>query len=110
VFDADVGSMDYGGEFNFVATYPITERLGLGLKYANFNRDAAAPVNFQDTEKVMAWVGKQKHFRTLDVSYNKLLESPESEIEKVNQFLGGELDTTAMLAKIDPKLYRQRKD
>ncbi len=60
-------------------------------------------------EKVIAWVKKQKHLRYIEVSYNDLLEDPEQEIEKVNQFLGGHLDTAAMLAMIDPKLYRQRK-
>ncbi len=58
---------------------------------------------------MIAWVKKQKHLRYIEVSYNDLLEDPEQEIEKVNQFLGGHLDTAAMLAMIDPKLYRQRK-
>lgn len=60
-------------------------------------------------DKVMAWVKKQKYLRYIEVSYNDLLDEPEEEIEKVNQFLGGHLDTAAMLAMIDPKLYRQRK-
>lgn len=60
-------------------------------------------------DKVMVWVKKQKYLRFIEVSYNDLLEEPEKEIEKVNQFLGGHLDTAAMLAMIDPKLYRQRK-
>ena len=59
-------------------------------------------------DSVMKSVEKQKHFHFVDVSYNQLLTSPEEEIEKVNQFLGGALDTAAMLAMIDPKLYRQR--
>ena len=57
---------------------------------------------------VMDWVSKQENFRFVEVSYNKILESPEEEITRVNQFLGGDLDADAMLAKIDPKLYRQR--
>lgn len=61
-------------------------------------------------EQVMVWIRKQKNFRFVEVSYNHLLEEPEAEIAKVNQFLGGNLDTEAMLAKIDPKLYRQRQE
>ena len=61
-------------------------------------------------EKVMLWVEKQKHLRSVNVSYNQLLTTPEEEIEKVNRFLGGGLDTTAMLVMIDPKLYRQRSE
>ncbi|MFN2145758.1 MAG: sulfotransferase [Anaerolineales bacterium] len=59
--------------------------------------------------QVMDWVRQQKNIRFVEVSYNDLLTSPEEEIEKVNQFLGGQLDTDAMLNKIDPGLYRQRK-
>lgn len=59
--------------------------------------------------QVMDWVRQQKNIRFLEVSYNEMLVSPEEEIGRVNRFLGGELDTDAMLAKIDPGLYRQRK-
>ena len=59
-------------------------------------------------DETMAWIKNQKNIRYLEVSYNQLLESPEEQLEQVNRFLGGELDTAAMLAKIDPKLYRQR--
>ena len=55
-FNADTGGLDYGGEFNFVASYPVTKRLTVSAKYANFNRDGMAPAAFQDTEKVMAWI------------------------------------------------------
>ena len=58
--------------------------------------------------EVLEWIGQQKNIRSLEISYNQLLVEPEAQIEKLNQFLGGELDITAMLAKIDPKLYRQR--
>ena len=60
-------------------------------------------------DQVMEWIAEQKNFRYLEVSYNELLEAPEKEVARVNQFLGGKLDEAAMLAKIDPQLYRQRK-
>lgn len=59
--------------------------------------------------QVMDWVQQQKNVRYVEVSYNDLLSSPEGEVEKINTFLGGTLDTAAMLEKIDPDLYRQRK-
>ena len=58
---------------------------------------------------VFDWIQKQKNIRFVEVSYNYLLDSPKVEISKVNQFLGGNLDEDAMLSKIDPDLYRQRK-
>ena len=60
-------------------------------------------------DQVMEWIAEQKNLRYLEVSYNELLEAPEKEVASVNQFLGGKLDEAAMLAKIDPQLYRQRK-
>lgn len=60
-------------------------------------------------KQVMDWVHQQKNIRYVEISYNDLLTTPEDEIEKVNQFLGGKLATEAMLARIDPGLYRQRK-
>jgi broad-specificity NMP kinase len=58
--------------------------------------------------EVLEWISQQKNIRSLEISYNQLLTKPEEQVEQINHFLGGELDTAAMLAKIDPKLYRQR--
>ncbi len=55
-FSPDSGSGDLGGEIDLIATYPITKQLTIAAKYANFNRDAAAPATLQDTERVMAWI------------------------------------------------------
>ena len=55
-FSPDTGSGQLAGELDLIATYPITKRLSVAAKYANFNRDAAAPVMLQDTERVMAWI------------------------------------------------------
>ncbi|MEJ2759611.1 MAG: sulfotransferase [Anaerolineales bacterium] len=58
--------------------------------------------------KVMIWVEAQNNFRVVEVSYNELLTDPEDACKKVAAFLGNDLDIDAMIAKIDPKLYRQR--
>lgn len=58
--------------------------------------------------EVMEWVRQQKNIRFIEINYNLMMEKPDMQIERINQFLGGELDTQAMIAKIDPKLYRQR--
>ena len=55
-FDADTGQMDYGKELDLVTTVALSKNLTFGIKYANFNRDASAPVAFQDTEKLMGWL------------------------------------------------------
>ena len=59
--------------------------------------------------QVLDWLSKQPNFSTYYVDYNRLLSEPGPEVHQINQFLGGNLDETLMLAAIDPKLYRQRK-
>lgn len=59
-------------------------------------------------DDVLEWIGQQKNIRSLEINYNQLLIDPRAQVEQLNRFLGGELDTDAMLEKIDPKLYRQR--
>ena len=83
----------------------MLERRGEDNKISD---DEMADLFSKHFEKVMNWVKKQKHIRYVEISYNNLLENPQQELSKVNEFLGGTLDTEAMQAKIDPKLYRQR--
>jgi hypothetical protein len=59
--------------------------------------------------QVIGWAKKQKNVRMIEVEYNAALKNAAPIIKKVNNFLGGELDTEAMSAVVDPKLYRQRK-
>ena len=59
--------------------------------------------------KVDKWVRDHSNFRLLYVNYNELLANPKPEIEAIDSFLGGRMNTDAMLAVVDPTLYRQRK-
>jgi hypothetical protein len=63
----------------------------------------------QQIGKVRAHLEAQPNFRYLDVSYNEMLAEPEPRVAALNDFLGGGLDTAAMLAVVDPQLYRQRR-
>ena len=47
---------------------------------------------------------------TLYITYHDTVKSPDSVADKLNAFLGKDLDTSAMSAAVDPALYRQRKD
>lgn len=37
--DSDVGSIDYGTELNLIAKYPVADKVGLLVKYANYSAD-----------------------------------------------------------------------
>ncbi len=58
---------------------------------------------------VRTWLKQQRHMRTLEMDYNRLLAEPEAEVVRLVAFLGGRVKAEAMLPVIDPELYRQRK-
>jgi len=62
----------------------------------------------RDLQRIGEWLAAQPNFRVLYVSYNQVLAHPPSAVAEVNQFLGSGLDTQAMIAVVDPALYRQR--
>ena len=54
------------------------------------------------------WHANQPHMKLIDVDYNALLADPRTAAETINGFLGGGLDVEAMVAVVDPSLYRNR--
>jgi hypothetical protein len=46
----------------------------------------------------------------ITVRYNKVIENPRKEIERINEFLGGFLDVDSAVKAVDPSLYRNRKE
>ena len=54
------------------------------------------------------WLPSQTHLKLINVSYNELLSRPESVIAQINRHFGESIDQSAMLATIDPGLYRHR--
>ncbi len=60
-------------------------------------------------KQVDEWLKSQLNFRVLYVHYSDILAAPQPHINELNRFLGGNLDTAAMVAAVDPGLYRNRK-
>ena len=58
--------------------------------------------------KIQRWLDEQPNVQVHQVSYNSLMNDPPPAVAAIRAFLGGELDGDAMLASIDPSLYRQR--
>jgi hypothetical protein len=59
-------------------------------------------------EQVEAWLAEQPNIDVLYVHYGDVLANPLDQALRINQFLGGDLDVEAMVAAVDPRLYRQR--
>lgn len=58
---------------------------------------------------VEAFIERQPNMDCLYISYNDVLENPAAKVEEINAFLGGAMNTTAMLAVVDHALHRQRR-
>ena len=57
---------------------------------------------------VEEWLASRPNVRTLYVHYSDMLGNPQPQIERVNAFLGGKLNTARMAEVVDPQLYRNR--
>ena len=71
--------------------------------------DKMAEMFGKHLKDIEAFIAAQPHFDCLYISYNEVLENPAENIERVNQFLGGRLDTQAMQGVVDSALHRQRR-
>lgn len=60
--------------------------------------------------KVENWMSQQSNLKVLNVDYNDLMQNPDPYPEKIQQFLGVEMETASMSGVVDPALYRQRKE
>lgn len=58
---------------------------------------------------VNTWLNEQPNFQVLYVEYHDVLAEPQTVVRELNRFLGGHLDTAAMLRVPDRSLYRQRR-
>ena len=62
----------------------------------------------KEIQKVANWEKQAPNVEILRVNYKKMLENPDKEIERVNQFLDGVLNTPQMNEVVDPNLYREQ--
>ena len=59
--------------------------------------------------EVLAFLDANPCFSVLYINYNDMLRDPSDWVPRINEFLGGGLDTEAMKSVVDPKLYRNRR-
>jgi hypothetical protein len=61
-------------------------------------------------QQVESWLQQQPNIQVLYVHYSDILANPEREAQRLNQFLGGDLNVERMAEVVDPDLYRNRQD
>ena len=76
---------------------------------SNVDDATMAALFAKHVKQVEDWMKSQPNLQYIDVDYNAMLADPETHVKKINKFLGGDLNEAAMIAVVDPKLYRQRK-
>jgi hypothetical protein len=65
---------------------------------------------FEDqVKKVTAWLTSQANVKSTEVPYHDLVANPLPYAERLNQFLGGQMNIKAMVGAVDPRLYRNRR-
>ncbi len=60
--------------------------------------------------QVESWLREQPNMQVLYVHYSDILADPEKEAQRMNDFLGGEMQVERMAEAVDPELYRNRQD
>jgi len=83
----------------------MLQRNGVGDEVSDAQMAALFHAQLAEFE---AWVAKQANIKILEVSYNRMLEDPATEIARINDFLGGDLNIQAMAEVVEPSLYRNR--
>jgi hypothetical protein len=78
---------------------------GAGLDAAEMKRVFA-----RQLEKTAAWLNTQPSFSVMFLNYRDVVNDPLPHAQRICDFLDMKLDTSAMSAAVNPKLYRQRSD
>ena len=80
-----------------------------GKEGGGLSDDKLLAVFRAEIDKSNKWLAQQKNFKVLYINYNEMLQDPKPHIVKLNEFLGGDLNTEAMMNIVDPTLYRQKR-
>jgi hypothetical protein len=95
-------------ERDFPEMLDSQERMLQRLGRASAPRAAIIPAYTAHLERVQQWLQRQAHIAVLRVRYKALVERPNAEVARVNEFLFGRLDVSRAVGAVDPSLYRNR--
>jgi tetratricopeptide (TPR) repeat protein len=78
------------------------------IKESDFS--AGIEVNYMNyLNRVHPWIEKNKNIALLFVRYDRLISDTESEIQRIVEFIGMELNTEKMVQCVDKNLYRTKR-
>lgn len=79
-----------------------------GRAGAHVSDDKLRDLFAREMADIADWLLRQANFKSLDVEYRECVKEPSVVPARVNAFLGGEWNEVAMIAAVDPDLYRRR--
>jgi len=80
------------------------------FKEGGVSDDEMGAMLLKHVDQVLNATAGKKEIDLIEIDYNAILKGEaEACVAQINEFLGGGLDTKAMLAVVDKSLYRQRK-
>jgi hypothetical protein len=74
------------------------------------NDTQVAPLFEKHLQATKAWLQTQPNMAVLEIDYNQMVTNPAPFLQKINSFLGNNLNTEQMARAIDPHLYRNRSE
>jgi hypothetical protein len=80
----------------------------LGKKEDDISDEKMAEKFEKHLRQVEAWIDKQDYLDVLYLKYSEVIEDSQKYAERVNQFLGKDLNVAKMVGVIEKSLYRQR--
>jgi len=81
----------------------------LGKEDDNIPDDKMGKVYEEHLKQVKGWLVRQPNIEMLYVNYNAMVADPTESLQKVNEFLGMNMDVKVMAGVVDKELYRERK-
>lgn len=80
-----------------------------GKESGDVDPETLARIYGRHLREASSWLRSQSNFDVLYVDYQDVLERPDQVANQLNTFVGGNLDTDAMLQVPDRTLYRNRR-
>jgi len=80
----------------------------LGSSDSSADDEAMKEAYRNDIVRTRLMCKKNPHMELIEIHYSETVDNPAASAHKVNAFLGGALDTSAMLAAVDKSLYRNK--
>ena len=79
----------------------------LGRPGANIAPARMAAIFEAELREMREWLGRQGHFKVLEIDYGECREGPGQVAARVNRFVGGGLDEAGMAAAFKQELQRR---